>query len=225
MNPARVFASPDTAVVRVLRLIRRLLRAPGWLLRPQWFVKNVAPALGEGSRPPAPPGVSVRHGSPDDAAGLTPLIHGRESLAWRFARGDIVLVAELNGQVIGCTWLTTRPLRPSYFPIDVRPEPGEWYNYGLALLRPHRTRGLGRMLSRLAMTEVGRRGGKVVFGHASRFNRIAAASHSAAGFRTVEDLIALTMLTRFAVVLYRRPRAPLASKVSACGAAEGPRRI
>jgi hypothetical protein len=67
----------------------------------------------------------------------------------------------------------------------------------------------------MAMIEVGRRGGKVVFGHASRFNRIAAASHAAAGFVTVEELIGLNMLNRFAVVLYRRPRATLKSEVFA----------
>jgi GNAT superfamily N-acetyltransferase len=187
-------------------LIRRLTGALGWPIRLQWFVKNVARALEAGCGPTVPPGVSVRPGSPSDAAALTPLIHGRESLAWRFARGDIVLVAELDGQIVGCTWLTNRPLRPSYLPIRVCPEPGEWYNYGLVLLRRHRARGLGRLLSRMALTEVGRRGGKVMFGHASRFNRIAAASHAAAGFVTVEELISLNMLNRFAVVLYRRPR-------------------
>ena len=198
----------------IRRLIRHLMAAPGWLLRLQWFVKNIAPALEPGCAPSAPPGISVRLGSPDDAAALTHFIHGRESLVWRFARGDVVLVAELHGRVVGCTWLTSRPLRPSYFPIRVCPRPGEWYNYGLVLQRQHRARGLGRMLSRMAMIEVGRRGGKVVFGHASRFNRIAAASHAAAGFVTVEDVIGLNMLNRFAVVLYRRPRATLTSKVS-----------
>lgn len=199
----------------IRRLVRRLMGPLGWLVRPRWFVKNVAPALAAGCGPPAPPGISVRRGSPADAAALTPLIHGRESLAWRFARGDIVLVAELDGQVVGCTWLTRRPLRPSYFPIRVSPEPGEWYNYGLALLRSHRARGLGRTLSRMAMMEVGRHGGKVVFGHASRFNRIAAASHAAAGYVTVEELIGLNFLNRFVVVVYRRPRATLKAEVPA----------
>jgi GNAT superfamily N-acetyltransferase len=199
--------------------------APGWPLRPQWFVKNVARALEAGCGPPVPPGISVRLGSPDDAAALTPLIYGRESLAWRFARGDTVLVAELDGQIIGCTWLTSRSLRPSYFPIRVCPEPGEWYNYGLVLLRQHRARGLGRMLSRMAMTEVGLRGGNVMFGHASRFNRVAAASHAAAGFVTVEDLIGLNVLNRFTLVLYRRPRATLTPEVFASRTAEPGRRI
>ena len=154
-----------------------------------------------------PPGVSIRLGSALDAMALAPLVQGRESLAWRFARGDVVLVAELEGEIVGCTWLTRRALRPSYFPVLVQPESGEWYNYGLALLRRYRARGLGRVLSRAAMREAGRGGGAVVFGHASRFNRVAAASHVAAGFVTVEDLISLTVLNRFAVVLFRRPRA------------------
>lgn len=187
-------------------LVRRLTRPIGWLVRPQWFVTNVAPVPTTGGGPSAAPGVSVRLGTPGDAVALAPLIQGRESLAWRFARGDIVLVAELDGQVVGCTWLTRHPLRPSYFPIRVCPGPGEWYNYGLALLPQHRARGLGRMLSRVAMTEAGRRGGQRVVGHAYRFNRIAAASHAAAGFVTVEELIGLTVLNRFAVVVYRRPR-------------------
>jgi hypothetical protein len=192
----------DDAAVRIQRLIRPI----SWLIRPQWFVTNVAVLPTAGWTPSAPPGVSVRLGSPDDAAALAPLVHGRESLAWRFARGDIVLVAELGGHVVGCTWLTNRPMRPSYFPIRVCPKQGEWYNYGLVLLPYHRVRGLGRTLSRRAMTEVWRRGGKLVFGHALRFDRIAAASHAAAGFVTVEELIGLTVLNRFVVVLYRRPR-------------------
>jgi GNAT superfamily N-acetyltransferase len=192
--------SSDKAVA----LVRQLIRPIGWLVRPQWYVKNVAvvpPAAGE---PSAPPGVSVRLGSRDDAAALAPLIHGRESLAWRFARGDVVLVAERDGHVVGCTWLTSQPMRPSYFPIRVRPEPGEWYNYGLAVLPDSQARGLGRTLSRMAMAEAGRRGGRLVFGHAFRFNRIAAASHAAAGFTTVEELVGLNVLNRFVVIVYRR---------------------
>ncbi|HXJ83733.1 MAG TPA: GNAT family N-acetyltransferase [Candidatus Methylomirabilis sp.] len=153
-----------------------------------------------------------------------PLITGRESLSWRFARGDHVLVAERGDQIVGCTWLTTRPLRPSYFPIKVRPGPGEWYNYGLALLRQQRARGLGRVLSRMAMTEVARRGGTLIFGHASRFNRIAAASHAAAGYVTVEDMIGLTILNRFTLVLYRRPRSTSNPTVNPAVTAPGPGR-
>ncbi len=61
----------------------------------------------------------------------------------------------------------------------------------------------------MAMTEVRRRGGKLVFGHAFRFDRIAAASHAAAGFVTVEELTGLNVLNRFVVLLSRRPRATL----------------
>jgi len=186
--------------------MRQLLRSIGRLLRPRWFVTNVAALPAPPGELRVPSGVSVRLGSAADAAALTPLVRGRESLAWRFARGDLVLIAALDGRVVGCTWLTSRPLRPSYFPIRVAPQPGEWYNYGLAVLPAYRGRGLGRLLSRMAIAEAGRRGGRLVFGHASRFNRNAAASHAAAGFVTVEELIGLTMLDRFAVVLYRRRR-------------------
>lgn len=202
----------DETLLRIqpwVRRVRRIIGALGWLARLQWFVKNVAPVSALEGAPSVPPGVSIRPGSPDDAVALAPLIHGRESLAWRFTRGDIVLVAEVDREVVGCTWLTNRPLRPSYFPIRIRPEPGEWYNYGLALLREHRMRGLGRALSRMAMEEARRRGGNRVFGHASRFNRIAAASHAAAGYVTVEESISLTVLNRVAIVLYRRARATL----------------
>lgn len=210
-----------TFSVEVRRWVRRVIGATGSLIRVQWFVKNVASAPTTGSEPSIPQGVSVRLGSPEDAAALVPLIQGRESITWRFARGDLLLVAELGDQIVGCTWLTTRPLRPSYFPIKVRPGPGEWYNYGLALLRQHRARGLGRMLSRMAMTEVGRRGGTLVFGHASRFNRIAAASHAAAGYVTVEELIGLTVLNRFTIVLYRRARATSNPQVAPAGIVHG----
>jgi GNAT superfamily N-acetyltransferase len=196
------------------RWARRVIAVIGLLVRVQWFVKNVAPVSNSGHGSSMPPGVSIRAGSTFDATALVPLIQGRETLAWRFARGDVVLVAKREGTIVGCTWLTTQPLRPSYFPILVKPQPGEWYNYGLALLREHRALGLGRMLSRAAIAEVGRRGGTSVFGHASRFNKVAAASHVAAGYVTVEDLVSLTLLNRIAVVVYRRSRPTLADVVA-----------
>jgi len=207
--PGALARSPDGRVDigRALRrLIRRAAALAGWPVRLQWFVTNVAPVEAGGS-PVAPPGISVRVGSPEDAAALAPFARGRQSLAWRFARGDVVLVALLDGQVIGCSWLTRRALRPWYFPIRVRPSADAWYNYGLVLAREHRVRELGRMLSRMAMVHAGRHGARTIFGHASRFNRVAAASHRAAGFTTVEDLIGLTLLDRFTVLLYRRRRA------------------
>ncbi|HYB42915.1 MAG TPA: GNAT family N-acetyltransferase [Candidatus Methylomirabilis sp.] len=187
--------------------VRRLIAPVGRLVRPRWFVTNVAALPAAGPAPFAPPGLSVRLGSPDDAGALTPLVRGRESLAWRFTRGDVVLIAELASRVVGCTWLTCQPLRPSYFPILVRPKPGEWYNYGLVILPEYRLRGLGRTLSRRAMEEAQRRGGHVIFGHALRLDRAAAASHAAAGFVSAEELLGFSIFDRFAVLLYRRRRA------------------
>jgi GNAT superfamily N-acetyltransferase len=219
VSPVRAPVSVD----EVRRWIRGFIAVTGWLIRLQWFVKNMASVPAAGWEPSVPPGVSVRQASPDDAEALAPLIRGRESLPWRFARGDIALVAELDGHIVGCTWLTSRSFRPSYFPVRVQPAPGEWYNYGLALLRQHRGQGLGRMLSQMAMREVGRRGGSLVSGHASRFNRIAAASHLAAGFVTVEELIGLTLIRRFTIVLYRRRRALSGSDAAVPAALPQPR--
>jgi hypothetical protein len=56
------------------------------------------------------------------------------------------------------------------------------------------------------MQEAQRRGGHVMFGHTLRMDRTAAASHAAAGFVTVEELIAISLFDRFAVLLYRRRR-------------------
>jgi hypothetical protein len=78
----------------------------GSLVRVQWFVKNEAPVAHDGQDSTMPPGVSIRAGSNADATALAPLIHGRETLAWRLARGDVVLVAERDGTIVGCTWLT-----------------------------------------------------------------------------------------------------------------------
>jgi hypothetical protein len=67
----------------------------------------------------------------------------------------------------------------------------------------------GDRVSWYRSSEKVRRGGKLMFGHAFRFDRIAAASHAAAGFVTVEELIGLNVLNRFVVPLCRRPRATL----------------
>src|SRR5262249_6468451 len=140
---------------RLRRLIRRASALAGWPVRLQWFVTNVAPVEAGGS-PVTPPGVAVRVGTPEDAVALAPFVRGRQSLAGRLGGGAIVLVAELAGQVIGCSWLPRRALRPWYFPIRVRPSAEAWYNYGLVLAREHRVRELGRMLSRMAMVHAGR---------------------------------------------------------------------
>jgi GNAT superfamily N-acetyltransferase len=173
------------------------------LARRQWFVTNAAllPAAVGGL---APAGVRIRRGTRDDVAALTPLVFGRESLVWRFARNDVVLVAEIDGRVVGCTWLTSRSLRPSYLPTRVSPRPGQWYNYGLVILTEARGKGIGRALSRAAMVEVRRLGGKLIYGHADAFNRIAAASHAAAGFVTIEELFGINLLDRYLVLLRRR---------------------
>ena len=136
-----------------LRALRQLIAPVGRVVRPRWFVTNVVTLPPPGAEPSVPAGLCVRLGSPNDADLLAPLARGRESLAWRFARGDVVLIAEMEGRVVGCTWLTCQPLRPSYLPILVRPKPGEWYNYGLVILPDYRVRGLGRALSRSAMHE------------------------------------------------------------------------
>ena len=103
--------------------------------------------------------------------------------------------------MVGCTWLTNQPLRPSYLPIAVCPGPGAWYDYGLVILPGFRGRGIGRALSRRAMAEARTRGGRVVFGHARARDRVAAASHAAAGFVSTEELWAMILLNRLVVVL------------------------
>jgi hypothetical protein len=56
------------------------------------------------------------------------------------------------------------------------------------------------------MKEAWQRGGARLIGHALRFDAMAAASHAAAGFVTVDELIGVTLLRRFAIVLFRRRR-------------------
>jgi GNAT superfamily N-acetyltransferase len=187
-------------------VVRWLLRRVSPLVRAGRYVTNVAVlADGVGGQADSVPGVSIRVSSANDAPALAPFVAGRESLAWRFARDDIVLVAEVGGQVVGCTWLTNLPLRPFYLPIAVCPGPGAWYDYGLVILPRFRGRGIGRALSRRAMAEARSRGGQVLFGHAKAWDQIAAASHAAAGFVSTEELWTIILLNRFVVVLYRRP--------------------
>ena len=173
------------------------------LARRQWFVTNVAmlpPVAGKADTP----GVTIRPATPHDGPALAPVVVGRETLAWRRARSDVALVAEVDGRVVGCTWLTASPLRPSYFPIMVWPRPGHWYNYGLRILPELRGQGIGRALSRAAIVEAGRLGGTLVYGHANTLDRAAAASHAAAGFVTTEALFGINVLGRYLLLMRRR---------------------
>jgi GNAT superfamily N-acetyltransferase len=189
---------------------RRLVHSLQRVLRRQWAltVEFVVPTPTDGPVDVAqPPGVSIRRGTLDEAAALEPLVVG-DPPKRRFARGDLALVAEHRGRLVGCAWLASRPLRPYSLPIKARPGPGRWYAYGGHVLPEFRRRGVHTALQAARLREAQRVGARTVFGHVNLLNRGAVVAHRQFGWTPREESLGVVVLDRFAITLWRRQLHP-----------------
>lgn len=154
---------------------------------------------------PDPPGVTLREAKADDQAKLAGLL-SRQPVAARLARGDVGVVAEAGGELVGCAWAAFRPLRIGWISLVVSLEPGQATVYGLIVRRAWRKRGLGRSLSRAASLAARDRGAREIVNHASAWDLTIAAMMGLVNARVRERLLVAVIANRFSVTLSRRSR-------------------
>jgi GNAT superfamily N-acetyltransferase len=175
------------------------------IVRRQWLVSFERQLSADPAAEVAvPPDVVIRRATLDDCAALAPFIIGVPAER-RLAQGQIALVAELDGQLVGCIWLSRGPVSlPRQ--LTVRPRPHEVYSYGLRVLPELRRRGIARALIRSYSPEVIRLGATVTFNHVDAWNRPAVAVQQALGATVREETFGVVLLDRFAITLWRRRR-------------------
>lgn len=153
------------------------------------------------------PGVALRPARPEDAPRLASRLGVRDARA-RLGLGDLCVVAEEAGHIVGCTWMTRRRIRAPHYRIPVVLEPDQGYVHGLTVLASHRRRGLGAALFRAVRLEARRRGVPRTMSHVQLANRPAMALQAAAGGVPRRTLLVVVVADRLGIVLDSHPVAP-----------------
>jgi GNAT superfamily N-acetyltransferase len=190
-------ASLPTPSSPLFKTLRRLVRRQ-WVLTQESAVPTDAPV-----EVAPPPGVLIRPATADDAAALAPLVRG-EPVERRLTGGDIAVVAEVDGRLVGCCWLANRPLRVAFLCIKVKPRAHRWYGYGGYVLREFRGRGIHPALQRARLREAQRLGVSSLWGHVYLPDARAVTVHRRFGWVPMEESFGLVLLNRFAITLWRR---------------------
>ena len=208
-----------SAVGPLKRLRRRLVR------RERMGLYAVDAAAIDAWPAPDVPGVLLRPAAPADAEGLAGLVPPEEA-AERLARGDLVMVAEEDGRVVGCTFVTQAHIDAPHYCIPVRPAPGEAYGFGLAVRETHRRRGIGAALFREARRVARDRGVTSVESHVQFANTGAIELQRAAGGVLRRRMYGIVLGDRWGVVLRSRPvgRRPWGRRHELLAAAQRARR-
>lgn len=115
-------------------------------------------------------GIRIRRADRDDILALTALWSG-ESYAARIEGGDVGVVAELGGNLVGTAWIARRTLVLHGRGLRVAPQGGEGYLYGIRVLAPARRRGIGAELVLTAASQAVAAGLITFRAHVSARNR------------------------------------------------------
>jgi GNAT superfamily N-acetyltransferase len=151
--------------------------------------------------------VPVRPARAEDIPGLARLLPD-EDLAGRMAAGDLGMVADDGGRVVGCSWMATSPIRAPHWRMMVRPRAREAYCYGLVVAPEARRRGVGRDLVEAVRREGRRRGVERFLTHIGAHNAAALALQRRAGGHELRRLYALVVLDHLCIVLRSSPVPP-----------------
>ena len=116
-------------------------------------------------------GVEVRRAVLEDAPALASLVDP-ELVRLRLTQGDVGLVAEYEGRLVGCTWIARGAHRLAGYHVRGEPGPREVYAYGEIVERELRGRGIGKALLKGEFEEARRRGASSVIGHISLRNDV-----------------------------------------------------
>jgi GNAT superfamily N-acetyltransferase len=150
--------------------------------------------------------VAVRAARAEDLPGLTLLLPD-EDLTGRMAAGDLCMVADDEGRVVGCSWMAMGPIRAPHWRMIVRPGPREAYCYGLVVAPESRRRGVGRDLVQAIRREGRRRGVERFLTHIGAHNKAALSLQRTSGSRELRRLYALVLLDHVCLVVATSPAA------------------
>lgn len=147
--------------------------------------------------------VDVRPTANSDEAAVAALIGARRAHR-HFERGDTGLVAELEGRVVGCTWLTWKRFRLPVYGVRFDPRPGYVYGTALNVTPGLRRRNIGRALLQARLETAMASGAHTCVSHLSRRNGSAARLHlGLAGARVAGRVPVLVFFRRVGVPLRR----------------------
>lgn len=183
---------------RLLRLRRSLLR------RERIVVMDIDAATVDAWPERPRSDVPVRTARREDLPDLGRLLPD-EDLGRRMSAGDLGMVAEEDGRVVGCTWLATGPIRAPHWRMKVRPKAGEAYCYGLVVAPEARRRGVGRALFEAVRREGRRRGVRRFVSHVGVLNTAALALQRSEGGLERRRLYALVLVDLVCVVVGSAP--------------------
>lgn len=166
--------------------------------------------------PPAMPGLAIRPATAADAPRFAPLLDADEALE-RLRAGDLAIVCEEDGRIVGCSWMTTRRILAPHYRIPVVCAPGTAYGYGIAVLPDHRRRGIGVALFRHLRLEARRRGFPRIWSHVQLANRPAVALQDSAGGVMRRRMEIVVVADRRGIVVGSRRPAPQRGRAASAG--------
>ena len=153
-----------------------------------------------------PPGVKVRPLREDETGDLPEGLPAR-TLEWRLGRGDLVLLAELEGRVVGCCWLCDDPSGDNPYSIPVSRRAGELYGNGLLVLPEARRRGAGTALLLARNAHARAAGATAVLSHVQPGNLPMLRVHEKLGSTIREEVFSVILAQRVRLAV-RRPQEP-----------------
>ena len=150
-------------------------------------------------------GVEVRRAVLEDAPALASLVDPK-AVRLRLAKGDVGLVAEYEGRLVGCTWIARGAHRLAGYHVRGEPGPREVYAYGEIVERELRGRGIGKALLKAEFEEARRRGASFVLAHISLRNDVTRyLNFEVLQARVRERELILVLGKRFGVPVFRKP--------------------
>lgn len=152
----------------------------------------------------------IRPATPAESREIGRIGGGRRAVRKRLARGDVAVVAEQEGRLVGVVWITVRPLRLPGYGLKVNASSEVPYSYGLSVVPSVRRRGVGTALAYYVREVEGPRlGFRHMSYHVSPNNPASYRRHVAeARARTVGELRVLVLFDRIPCVIRSRRLSP-----------------
>jgi GNAT superfamily N-acetyltransferase len=145
------------------------------------------------------------HGADDARLSAFPTARRRYA-AKGFARGDCVLVALKEGELVGYVWLAFKSHRDPTTGMHAWLAPYECWAYDIWVAPEHRKTGLARVIAQRGLVEGKRQGAAIMYAAAHSENRASIAVQRLAGMRQVQTFRSIQVLERVGLQIGATPR-------------------